>query len=65
VLWGTADEGVPPEAGHVYVQLIPTSYRILIYGAAHALAGVSRRQFVAPATDFIERGPRFVVADRR
>jgi pimeloyl-ACP methyl ester carboxylesterase len=61
VLWGTADEIVPPEAGQVYVQRIPTSYRMLVYGAAHSLPVAACRQFVALATDFIDRGERFVV----
>jgi pimeloyl-ACP methyl ester carboxylesterase len=63
VLWGTADAIVPPEAGHVFVQRIPTSYRILVYGAAHSLPVAACRQFVSLATDFIERGERFVVAE--
>jgi pimeloyl-ACP methyl ester carboxylesterase len=64
VLWGTNDEVIPTEAGHVFVQRIPNSYRILVYGAAHALPVSACRQFVALATDFIERGDRFVVAER-
>jgi pimeloyl-ACP methyl ester carboxylesterase len=64
VLWGTADDVVPPEAGQVFVQRIPESYRILIYGAAHSLPVSACRQFVALVTDFIERGDRFVVAER-
>jgi len=63
VLWGTADEVIAPEAGHVFVQRIPNSYRILVYGAAHALPVSACRQFVALATDFIDRGDRFVVAE--
>jgi pimeloyl-ACP methyl ester carboxylesterase len=64
VLWGTADKILPPEAGHVFVQRIPTSYRILLYGAAHSLPVAACRQFVSLTTDFIERGERFVVAER-
>jgi pimeloyl-ACP methyl ester carboxylesterase len=63
VLWGTADQILPPEAGHVFVQRIPTSYRILIYGAAHSLPVAACDQFVSLTTDFIERGERFVVAE--
>ena len=63
VLWGTADEILSPEAGHVYVRRIPISYRVLIYGAAHALPVAACRQFVSLTTDFIERGERFVVAE--
>jgi 4,5:9,10-diseco-3-hydroxy-5,9,17-trioxoandrosta-1(10),2-diene-4-oate hydrolase len=62
VLWATTDEVLPPEAGHVFVQRIPTSYRILVYGAAHSLPVAACDQFVSLATDFMERGERFVVA---
>jgi pimeloyl-ACP methyl ester carboxylesterase len=63
VLWGTADEVIPPEGGRLFVQRIPNSYRILVYGAAHSLPVAACRQFVALTTDFIERGERFVVAE--
>ncbi|MBV9896458.1 MAG: alpha/beta hydrolase [Chloroflexi bacterium] len=63
VLWGTADEVIPPESGQVFVRAIPNSYRMLIYGAAHSLPVAACRQFVALVTDFIERGDRFVVAE--
>jgi pimeloyl-ACP methyl ester carboxylesterase len=63
VLWGTADQVIPPEHGQVFVQRIPNSYRILVYGAAHSLPVSACRQFVALSTDFIERGDRFVVAE--
>jgi len=63
VLWGTADEVIPSDASQLYVQRIPKSYRILIYGAAHVLPVAACRQFVAVTRDFIERGERFVVAE--
>jgi len=63
ILWGTADEVIPPESGQVFLRRIPNSYRILIYGAAHSVPVSACRQFVAMATDFIERGDRFVVAE--
>jgi pimeloyl-ACP methyl ester carboxylesterase len=65
VLWGTADQVFPPEAGHVFVQRIPNSYRILIYGGAHSLPVAACRQFVDLTADFIERGDRFVVNEVR
>jgi pimeloyl-ACP methyl ester carboxylesterase len=65
VLWGTADEVVPLEAGQVFVQRVPNSYRVLIHGAAHSLPVAACRQFVALATDFIQRGDGFVVAESR
>jgi pimeloyl-ACP methyl ester carboxylesterase len=65
VLWGTADQVIPPESGREYVRAIPNSYRVLIYGAAHSLPVAACSQFVALTTDFIERGERFVVAEPR
>jgi pimeloyl-ACP methyl ester carboxylesterase len=64
VLWGTGDELIPPEAGQVFVQRIPNSYRVLIYRAAHSLPVAACNQFVVLTVDFIERGDRFVVAER-
>jgi pimeloyl-ACP methyl ester carboxylesterase len=61
LLWGTADEVIPLEAGQAFQQRIPTCYRVLIYGAAHALPVAACRQFVALTTDFIERGEAFIV----
>ena len=63
VLWGTADEVISSDGGQVYVQRIPNSYRILMYGAAHSLPVAACRKFVELVTDFIERGDRFVVAE--
>ena len=61
LLWGTADELIPLEAGQPFQQRIPTCYRVLIYGAAHSLPVAACRQFVALTTDFIERGEAFIV----
>jgi pimeloyl-ACP methyl ester carboxylesterase len=61
ILWGTADRLVPPESGQVYKQRIPESYRMYIYGAAHALPVAACAAFVRLTTDFIARGEGFVV----
>ena len=47
------------------MQRIPVRYRILIYGAADSLPIAACRQFLKLATDFVERGERFVVAQTR
>jgi pimeloyl-ACP methyl ester carboxylesterase len=65
ILWGTADEVVPPEDGQVYTQRILQSYRVLVHGGAHSLPVAACRQFVTLATDFIQRGDHFVVAESR
>jgi pimeloyl-ACP methyl ester carboxylesterase len=62
ILWGTADEVIPQESGRLYVQAIPNSYRVLIYGGAHSLPVAACQKFVALTSDFIERGDKFVVA---
>jgi pimeloyl-ACP methyl ester carboxylesterase len=61
LLWGTADELIPLEAGKPFQHRIPTCHRVLIYGAAHSLPVAACRQIVALTTDFIERGEAFVV----
>jgi pimeloyl-ACP methyl ester carboxylesterase len=61
ILWGTADEIIPSESSQLYVQRIPKSYRIFIFGAAHSLPVAACRQFVTLATDFLQRGEGFVV----
>jgi pimeloyl-ACP methyl ester carboxylesterase len=62
VLWGTADQAVPPEHSQVFVRAIPNSYRMLIYGAGHALPVAACRAFVTLVEDFIDRGEAFVVS---
>jgi pimeloyl-ACP methyl ester carboxylesterase len=61
LLWGTADEVIPLEAGKPFQQRIANCHRVLIYGAAHSLPVAACRQFLALTTDFIERGDAFVV----
>jgi pimeloyl-ACP methyl ester carboxylesterase len=61
ILWGTADEIIPSQSSQLYVQRIPKSYRIFIFGAAHSLPVAASRQFVTLATDFLQRGEGFVV----
>jgi pimeloyl-ACP methyl ester carboxylesterase len=61
ILWGTDDQVIPQEQGAIYQREIPQAYLMYIYKAAHALSVSAGKQFVALATDFIERGPAFVV----
>jgi pimeloyl-ACP methyl ester carboxylesterase len=61
VLWGTEDQVIPQEQGAIYQKLIPKAYLLYIYGAAHALSVSAAEKFVGLSTDFIERGPAFVV----
>jgi pimeloyl-ACP methyl ester carboxylesterase len=64
VLWGTADEVIPPEQSQIYDKRIPHVHRVYLYGAAHALPVSACDRFVRLATDFIDRGDAFVVNQR-
>jgi pimeloyl-ACP methyl ester carboxylesterase len=61
ILWGTADELIPPEQGQLYQKLIPGAFLMYVYGAAHALPVSACQQFVKLATEFIDRGDAFLV----
>jgi pimeloyl-ACP methyl ester carboxylesterase len=61
ILWGTADEMIPPEQGQLYQKLIPGAFLMYVYGAAHALPVCACQQFVKLATEFIDRGDAFLV----
>ena len=64
VLWGTADQVIPPEQSQVYDKHIPHVHRVYLYGAAHALPVSACDKFVRLVTDFIQRGDAFVVNQR-
>ena len=61
ILWGTADELVPPDSGQVYKQRIANSHRMYVYGAAHSLPVAACASFVRLTREFIDRGEAFIV----
>jgi pimeloyl-ACP methyl ester carboxylesterase len=63
VLFGTRDEVIPPEAGRIYAQQIPTCYFNLVYDAGHDI-GTDRPQALhAIVRDFLERGEQFLTSN--
>jgi len=61
ILWGTADELVPPDSGQVYKQHIANSHRMYVFGAAHSLPVAACESFVRLTREFIDRGEAFIV----
>ena len=61
ILWGTADQLAPPDAGQIYKQRIPNSHRMYVYGAAHSLPVAACASFVRLTREFIARGEGFIV----
>ena len=61
ILWGTADQLAPPDAGQIYKQYIPNSHRMYVYGAAHSLPVAACASFVRLTREFISRGEAFIV----
>jgi 2-hydroxy-6-oxonona-2,4-dienedioate hydrolase/4,5:9,10-diseco-3-hydroxy-5,9,17-trioxoandrosta-1(10),2-diene-4-oate hydrolase len=61
-VFGTEDRITPSALGRSYVELIPTCYLALVYDAGHALE-IERPEALAEiVTDFLARGPQFVVS---
>lgn len=61
ILFGTADQIIPPEQGLLYQERIPRAYRFYLFGAAHSLSVAAARPFVDLVTDFLKRGEAFIV----
>ena len=61
VLWGSADEMIPAEAGTPFMQRVPNVRRVFVYGGAHSLPVAACDRFVKLTTEFVERGEAFIV----
>jgi pimeloyl-ACP methyl ester carboxylesterase len=62
VAMGTEDHVTPPELGRLYVELLPNSYLVFVYDAAHAVDGDRPEAFAALAMDFLERKEQFLTS---
>jgi pimeloyl-ACP methyl ester carboxylesterase len=62
VLFGTADDVAPPEAGRVYKALIPNGHLVFVYAAGHAVSADRPEAFAEVVTDFLERHEAFVIS---
>jgi pimeloyl-ACP methyl ester carboxylesterase len=61
ILWGSADQLAPPDAGQIYKQHIANSHRLYVYDAAHSLPVAACASFVRLTREFIDRGEAFIV----
>jgi pimeloyl-ACP methyl ester carboxylesterase len=62
VLFGTLDGVIPPEMGHFYRELIPTSHLVFVYDAGHAVSTERPEAFTEVVADFLERHEAFIIS---
>jgi pimeloyl-ACP methyl ester carboxylesterase len=61
VLFGTEDRQVPPESGRLYKERMPDCNFALVYRAGHVIRRDRPDAFTRLVTDFLDRGPAFLV----
>jgi 3-oxoadipate enol-lactonase len=61
VLFGVEDQLIPPENGRLYVERMPDCHLLYVYAAGHLIAQDRPDAFARAVTEFLERGPAFVV----
>jgi pimeloyl-ACP methyl ester carboxylesterase len=62
VLFGTADQVIPPEMGHFYKELLPNCSLVFVYDAGHAISTDRPEAFAEVVADFVERHEAFVIS---
>jgi pimeloyl-ACP methyl ester carboxylesterase len=62
VLFGTADQVIPPDMGHLYKELMPNCHLVFVYDAGHAISTDRPEAFTEVVTDFLERHEAFVIS---
>jgi pimeloyl-ACP methyl ester carboxylesterase len=62
VLFGTVDQVIPPEMGHIYKELMPNCHLVFVYDAGHAISTDRPEAFTEVVTDFLERHEAFVIS---
>lgn len=60
VLFGTRDQGVPPETGRIYGHRIPKCFFTLVYDAGHEIETDRPQALFAVVRDFLEHREKFV-----
>jgi pimeloyl-ACP methyl ester carboxylesterase len=63
-LFGTADRVTPPEAAHLYRELLPNCHLVMVYDAAHAIDADRPEALASVVEDFLKRQARFLVRDK-
>jgi pimeloyl-ACP methyl ester carboxylesterase len=64
VVFGTADNVVPPEMGRTYRERMPNSHYVLVYDAGHAVAAERPEALTNTIIDFLDLGETFTVSRR-
>jgi pimeloyl-ACP methyl ester carboxylesterase len=62
VLFGTADQVIPPDMGHLYKELIPNCHLVFVYDAGHTISTERPEAFTEVVADFLERHEAFVIS---
>ena len=62
VLFGTADAMIPPEMGHIYMELLANGHLMFIYDAGHEIGAERPEAFSEAVTDFLHRREAFVIS---
>jgi pimeloyl-ACP methyl ester carboxylesterase len=62
VLFGTADQVIPPDMGHLYRELMPNCHLVFVYDAGHAISTERPEAFTEVVADFLERHEAFVIS---
>jgi len=63
-LFGTVDRVTPPEAAHLYRELLPNCHNVMVYDAAHAIDADRPEALASVVEDFLKRQARFLVRDK-
>ena len=62
VLFGTADEVVPPAMGRVYKASMSNGHLVFVYAAGHTISADRPEAFAEVVIDFLERHEAFVIS---
>jgi pimeloyl-ACP methyl ester carboxylesterase len=62
VLFGTADQVIPADMGHLYRELMPNAHLVFVYDAGHAISTDRPEAFTEVVADFLERHEAFVIS---
>ena len=62
-LFGTVDRVTPPQAAHLYREILPNCHVVMVYDAAHAIDADRPEALASVTADFLERHERFLVRD--
>jgi pimeloyl-ACP methyl ester carboxylesterase len=64
VVFGTADQVVPPAMGRTYRERMPNCHYVLVYDAGHAVAAERPEALTNTIIDFLELRETFIVSRR-